>query len=258
MIQQTCGRPLCLEAHDRVRTVDIMLREANHRIANSLQAVMAASMAPPGRTCGEAAAARERFTTRISAIAILHRMLSATGDEGLIAFGDYLEDLVANLATLWGGSHTLRMTVHHSNEMVDAEVAVRIGMVVNELVTNSCKYAYPTGCGGEIRVGFSVSDGRFTMIVADDGLGIVAETMKRGMGTRLVAELAKRLEATFTYQRGRPGTIGVLSGPSEALIGTSVEAFRNIRSKVDARDQIIDVVATPMTSSGTGCQSINP
>lgn len=92
-----------------------------------------------------------------------------------------------------------------------------------------------------------MSDGRFTLIVADDGLGIVAQTMKRGMGTRLVAELAKRLEATFTYQPGRPGTIGVLSGPSEALIGTSVEACRAIRSKVDARDQIIDLVAKPMT-----------
>lgn len=137
MIQQTCGRPHCLEAHDRVRTVDIMLWEANHRIANSPQAVMAASIAPPGRTCGEVAAARERLTTRISAIAILHRMLSATGDEGLIAFGDYLEDLVANLATVWGGSPALRMTVHHSDEMVDAEVAIRIGMIVNELVANS-------------------------------------------------------------------------------------------------------------------------
>lgn len=243
MIEQSCGRPTCLEAHARMRTVDVMLSEANHRIANSLQVVMAASMAPAGRTCAESSAARDRLTTRIAAIAALHRMLSTSTDTGLITFGDYLDELIANLGRLWGGAGTIRISAHHTEEAIDADAAVRIGMIVNELVTNSCKYAYADTCGGEVRVGFSTSDGRFVLIVADDGRGISTEPKGHGMGTRLIAELARRLGATFAYQPARPGTIAVVTGPAEALRSSS-HGCRDARPRIDAKDQIIDVVAT--------------
>lgn len=243
MIEQSCGRPTCLEAHARMRMVDVMLSEANHRIANFLQAIMAASMATAGRTCAESSAARDRLTTRIAAIATLHRMLSVSADAGLVSFGDYLDELIANLGRLWGGTGAIRISAHHTKEVVDADAAVRIGMIVNELVTNSCKYAYADTGGGEIRVGFSTRDGSFVLIVADDGCGIPSEPKRLGMGTRLITELARRLGATFAYQPARPGTIAVVTGPADALRSSSQDC-RGARPRLDARDQIIDVTAT--------------
>ncbi|NIJ20670.1 hypothetical protein FHS95_002362 [Sphingomonas naasensis] len=136
----------------------------------------------------------------------------------MVAIGDYLANLTEGLATLGCGPNVPRIAVHHGGESVAADVAVRLGSVVNELVINSMKYAYDDNAGGEIRVAFSVLDGSFVLIVADDGRGIGAPPVARcGRGRRLVESIAVQLEARFSYQPARPGTIAILSGPAEAL-----------------------------------------
>ncbi|AXB78921.1 sensor histidine kinase [Novosphingobium sp. P6W] len=243
MFEPGCAKPKCLNDQDRVRTSDIMLREANHRIANSLQVVMAASMAPVGQSCDELAAWRERLSARIAAIAALHQMLCRSDETSLISFGDYLEELVGNLGLLWVGPDTGRVIVHHGGETVSAETAVRLGMVINELVTNSFKYAYAGRDTGDVRVGFSVNNGRFVLIVADDGHGFDPTSARHGLGTRIVTDLVRRLGAGFAYQPGRPGTIAVVSGPAELLLPVHGGAMCHGRqANADAKTRIIDVV----------------
>lgn len=243
MFEPSCAKPKCLDAQDRVRTVDIMLREANHRIANSLQVVMAASMAPAGQSCEQIAASRERLSARIAAIAALHQMLCRSDESSLVAFGDYLEELVGNLGLLWVGPDTGRVIVHHSGETISAEAAVRLGMVINELVTNSFKYAYAGRDAGDVRVGFSVSGGRFVLIVADDGHGFDPRSARHGLGTRIVTDLVRRLGAHFAYQPSRPGTIAIVSGPAELLLPVHGGATcRDRQINADAATRIIDVV----------------
>lgn len=218
MAEDTCGAPLCREAQDRLRTADFMLRETNHRIANSLQAVMAAYATDAGPNSVVSAAARDQMMMRISAIALVHRMLSASASSDTIAIGDYLTSLGDSIGVLWSKPGGARITVHHSGGKVAADVAVRLGMVVNELVTNSFKYAYGNGAG-EIRVAFSIMDGWFVLIVADDGRGMDAPTVsRRGTGIRLVEGIAKQLNASFSYQLAKPGTIAILTGPADVLL----------------------------------------
>jgi len=196
-----------------------MLREANHRIANSLQAVMAAAAADTGPNGIVSADARDQMMMRISAITLVHRMLSVSATFDTIAIGDYLTNLCQSIGMLWSKPGGARITVHHGDGKVAADIAVRLGMVVNELVTNSFKYAYGKGTG-EIRVAFSIMDGSFVLIVADDGRGIDASSVsRRGTGLRLVESIAKQLNASFSYQPARPGTIAVLNGPAEVLLG---------------------------------------
>lgn len=210
--------PTLEDYHGCRRDADLMLREANHRIANSLQAVMASSLAATARHSGDSMSIRRQLTTRITAVAELHRLLSTPHDMSLVPFGTYLDNLVERLNILWGGSSTTRISAHHSGEMVAAEAAVKLGMVVNELVTNSCKYA----CDGirpvVIRVGFSVSDGSFKLVVADNGRGRSENATNTGLGTRLIEEISESLEAKFGYCPGRPGTIAVMEGPAEMLL----------------------------------------
>ena len=218
MIEQSGGERARIDTHDDFRAVEVMLREANHRIANSLQQVMAACVAPPGNSCEDMASSRETLTSRIAAIGTLHRMLSVSGESGPVAFGDYLEELAGNIGLLWAGIRSPRIVVHHTGETVDADVAMRLGMVINELITNSLKYAYADRDPGEIRIGFSISDARFVLIVADDGAGIDPVSTHHGLGTRIMADLARRMDARLDYHPGQPGTIAVLSGPADMLL----------------------------------------
>jgi two-component sensor histidine kinase len=217
MAEDTCGVPLCREARDRLRALDLMLREANHRIANSLQAVMAASAVDADRSSIASATARAQMTMRISAIAVVHRLLSVSAAD-TIAIGDYLANLAESIGVFWSGTSATRIAVHHGGEKIAADVAVRLGMIVNELVTNSLKYAYDNNAG-EIRVAFSVKEGSFVLIVADDGRGMDGPSARRrGSGSRLVEDIAAQLDASFSYQSARPGTIAVLSGSADVLL----------------------------------------
>lgn len=218
MAEDRCGFPCCREARDQVHALDLMLREANHRIANALQTVMAASAADAGPDGVVSASARDQMMMRISAIALVHRMLSLSTTSDAIAIGDYLSNLGESIGLLWSRPGVGRIAVHHSGGKVAADVAVRLGMVVNELVTNSFKYAYANGTG-EVRVAFSLRDRSFVLIVADDGKGIEnPSARRRGMGSRLVEDIARQLNASFSYQSGRPGTIAVMSGPADVLL----------------------------------------
>ena len=218
MAEVTCDVLPCRDARNRLQALDLMLREANHRIANSLQAVMAASATDAGRNSVAPGSARAQMTMRISAIAVVHRMLSASTAD-TIAIGDYLANLAESIGVLWSGPGATRIAVHHGDEKVAADVAMRLGMVVNELVTNSLKYAYDNNAGGEIRVAFSVMEGSFVLIVADDGRGMDGPSARRrGSGSRLVEDIAAQLDASFSYQSARPGTIAVLSGSADVLL----------------------------------------
>ena len=129
--------------------------------------------------------------------------------------------LTGRLADLWAGeSGRIKVTAFCGAGSMSAQAAIQLGMAVNELVANACKYAYGAGEPGEVRVGFSIVEGKFTLLVADDGCGLPGADLQRsGMGRRLVTEIAVRLGGAFTYRSSRAGTVAVLTGSAEALLG---------------------------------------
>ena len=87
--------------------------------------------------------------------------------------------------------------------------AVSLGVIVNELVSNACKYAYESGAAGEVRIQFGKADseGRFHLLVEDDGVGMSEDEKPKGsgLGSRLVLAMARSLAAEFDYDRGHAG-----------------------------------------------------
>ena len=95
--------------------------------------------------------------------------------------------------------------------------AVSLGVIVNELVSNACKYAYDDGQSGEIRVRFA-RDGempKFRLEVEDDGCGLDDDDGPRGtgLGSKLIAAMAKSLSSAIEYDRGHGGCRAVLVAP---------------------------------------------
>ena len=94
-----------------------------------------------------------------------------------------------------------------------AEKAVSLGVIVNELVSNACKYAYSNGTPGEVRVELAPDGERhFRLIVEDDGCGLVAGAEPRGtgLGSKLIAAMAKSLSSKLEYEPGYSGVRATL------------------------------------------------
>ena len=195
------------EARDRA---EMLLREVNHRVANSL-ALVAALVRMQSNTAGDAAsrAALEETQARITAIAGIHRRLYTSDDVRFVEIDAYLASLVEELEMAMrdaGRGH--RIALDADPIQVPTDKAVSVGVIVTELVTNAYKYAYREGETGEIRVAMKRTDGEVRLTVEDDGVGWTGEGPARGtgLGTRIVRAMASNLRTAITYDPAAGGT----------------------------------------------------
>jgi two-component sensor histidine kinase len=193
-----------------------LLREVNHRVANSLQLVSAfVHMQSSALGDPVAKAALEDTQRRIAAVAQVHRRLYTGDGVDTVAMDEYLGTLLAELEQAWstpGAPRTLRLRSEAIEMATDR--AVSLGVIVNELVSNACKYAYAPGKSGEVRV-LLERDGEdgFRLCVEDDGCGIDAGAAPRGtgLGTKVIGAMAKSLRARLDYDPAHRGVRAVLS-----------------------------------------------
>ena len=195
--------------------LEALLGEVNHRVANSLQLVSAmVRLQASALVDPTARAALDDTQRRIGAIAQVHRRLYSANDVESVDMRDYLGSLIEELTeTLSCDSapHTLHLAAEPIRLPTDK--AVSLGVIVTELVTNACKYAYPTGSGGEIRVMLGrEGDDVFVLAVEDDGCGMAAEAAPKGtgLGTKLIRAMAQSLQTIVEYEPRKQGVRATL------------------------------------------------
>lgn len=210
------------EKEDLLAQKELLLHEVNHRVGNSLQIV--ASMlrlqgaAFPG---GEVRAHFEEAVSRVTAVARLHERLHRGGEAGSIDLLDYLGDLCADLErSARTGQSRWRVDVVGDAVRLAPDVAVSIGLAVNELVTNAFKYGRPADPAPDawtVEVGVARSgDGGVTVSVRDrgpgpgPGLGLAGSSGATGFGMRLVRAMAERFGGRLEVGAGDPGARFVL------------------------------------------------
>jgi two-component sensor histidine kinase len=204
------------EARDRA---ELLLREVNHRVANSLQLV--ASLVGMQKALVQDPAARDALVEtqgRIAAIAQVHRRLYTSDDVRFVAMDAYLASLVQELegAMAAAGRHH-RILLDAEPMAVSTDRAVSLGVIVTELVTNAYKYAYPAPSDGDIRVRLGRGPaGTVELVVEDDGIGWRGEDAPRGsgLGTQVVRTMAANLKALLAFDPAHKGTRVVLSFPA--------------------------------------------
>ena len=195
--------------------LEALLAEVNHRVANSLQIVSAMVRMQASGVADEAArAALEDTQARITAIAQVHRRLYTGSDVESVDMREYLAALIAELSATWStpaSPRELRLAADPLRLPTDR--AVSLGVIVTELVSNACKYAYPDG-PGEVRIFLTQEDDqRFRLSVEDDGVGMVDDAPKgTGVGTRLIRAMAQSLDSIVEYDPAHRGTRAVLAG----------------------------------------------
>jgi two-component sensor histidine kinase len=208
---------------------DLLAREMSHRVKNSL-AIVASLLALQARAAEDPAvqAALADARSRVEAIAGVHDQLWRQGDTvegegegvpGELDLAPFLEKLVANLAS---GVPGQRLACTACPQRISADRAIPIGLLVNELVTNALKYAYPTGthpAGGEIRVRAERRPEGLVVEVADDGIGLPAGfeigRSSKSLGMRVVGSLTRQLGGSLTIPAREKGACFRLEVPLE-------------------------------------------
>ena len=120
---------------------------------------------------------------------------------------EYLEELSEELVVSYKVDQEIHVNVEVDDIHLDVDTAVPIGLIVNELVSNSLKYGFPKKKNGNIRIVLKETDGTLNLTIGDDGVGFDKNKINTtGFGHRLIASFAKRLKADYDLD-GSQGTI---------------------------------------------------
>ena len=194
---------------------EVLLREVNHRVGNSLQIIASLlHLQANSSTQEDVKAALSNAMGRVAAVAQVHRRLYTSHDVNSVMLNQYLEALLEDLRRSAEGNRMSRLTVNAAPVEIDPDRAVAIGIIVNELILNAVKYAYPDG-PGPIHVELISSGNDLELSVTDHGvgLGVKADPRSTGMGQRIVSAMATKLNAQAERDPNHTGTRIVLRFP---------------------------------------------
>jgi two-component sensor histidine kinase len=194
------GRRQIAEARDRA---EALLKEVNHRVANSLALVSSFVQLQSNALSDPAAKEMLRDThARINAVAGVHRRLYTSSDVRSVEANAYFKSLVEELAASSSHRGNVTFAPAAGQIVLPTDKAVSLGVVVTELVTNARKYAYSEDKTGEIRVMLAApAPNRLTVRVEDDGVGWTGQgdIQGSGLGTRIIKAMAQTLQAELSY-----------------------------------------------------------
>lgn len=184
---------------------DILLREVNHRVQNSLQLVSGFLGLQIRETQDEAVLAQlEEARRRLMAVALVHRRLYQSEQIQSVEMGRYLEDLRHELVGSLGAEWSDHVQVRSDTISVPTDQAVSLGLITTELVINAAKYAYG-GAAGPIDIQLKHAMGRMiALTVADRGSGTLISP-QAGFGTKMIKALCAQWRGSIDHQDNQPG-----------------------------------------------------
>ena len=192
-----------------------LLKEMNHRVKNSLTIVGSVLHLQSSQANNvELTGYLQQAANRVTAIARAHDLLYQGSEIEWLDLGQYIESVCQDLND--SVAHcTIDCSVDTGIEIA-TDRAISSALIVNELVANACKYAYPDGSGGVWVVISRVGESGFSISVRDEGIGFIADFEPRkgkGLGMRLVNAFAKQLGGTVQINPRNPGAEFVVSIP---------------------------------------------
>jgi PAS domain S-box-containing protein len=179
---------------------ETLMKELQHRVKNNLN-VVSGLLGLEEENCSDEGAlpAFANARARIASIAAIYERLYLSEDLSSVDLDLYVEDLAAMIFSTYNlDPDRIRIRIDADRARLDTKRAVPVGLILNELVSNALKYAYPNDSRGEVRVRLVLEGGSLGLIVADDGPGIPAERRRPeagSMGMTLVRMLSEQLGA---------------------------------------------------------------
>lgn len=190
---------------------EMLLGEVHHRVRNNLQVVLSLIRLEASRLDDDGAGRMQALSQRISALGQLHEQLYRSGEFGRVDLPTYLGDLARTLVEVHRGTREVEMRLDVEPMECDLDTALPLGLLANELVTNSLKHAFPDGRPGRIDIALRRAGPEVVFEVADDGAGAASAAVPDGpvrsksLGRQLIRSLARQLGGEPVRADG-PGT----------------------------------------------------
>jgi PAS domain S-box-containing protein len=208
-----------------LREKEVLLQEIHHRVKNNLQVVSSLlSLQSRGVLDDETRQKFKESQNRVHSMALIHEQLYQSPSLSVINYPQYIRQLAAHLFRSYRvSSSRIELQTNIEDLRLSVDVAVPCGLIINELVSNSLKYAFPNGRAGVIRIELRPQpDGRTTLTVADNGVGMPAEVgfwTTQTLGLRLVGTLVRQLEGKVEVDRSGGTSVHVTFQPPSTTEG---------------------------------------
>jgi len=179
----------------------VMLKEIHHRVKNNMQVIYSLlNLQAKGIADNAVRAMFEESRNRVGSMAMIHEKLYSSEDLAHIDFKEYLQGLVAGIAATYKRDD-IEFSIDMEPVFLDVNVGIPCGLIVNELVSNSLKHAFPDGRKGMVKLGVSINkQGVYVMTISDNGIGFPREVDFRAsptLGLQLVNALVGQLRGTL-------------------------------------------------------------
>ena len=197
------------ELSDSIEENKILFKEVHHRVKNNFQII--SSLLNLQHGIEEDERGRKVLTDaqgRIQSMSLVHEMLYRKNEVKRISFNTYASELVDSIIkSFTGESVQIEFDIDSNDESFDLEVAVPLGLILNEAITNSVKYAFNELIGGKILIQLKhVSDNNFSLRIKDNGIGIPEEFISGGketLGIELINILSEQLGGSASFKNAQ-------------------------------------------------------
>ena len=182
-----------------VQEKELLLREIHHRVKNNLEVVSSLLSLQSAQISDlDTKEAMLESQNRVQSIGIVHQKLYQGTNLGAIEMKDYFMNLSESILDSFGAEGRINVVCNMENLEVDIDTAVPLGLIVNELLTNTFKYAYPNGQKGNVIITLQrLVPGKLNLEFSDDGVGKSAVTQGTGFGSQLILLLTQQLDGTM-------------------------------------------------------------
>lgn len=178
---------------------EFLLKEIHHRVKNNLM-IISSLLSIQSRYIKDPDSRKifEESGNRARSMALIHEKLYQSTDIKRIDFGEYIRTLGNELYRTYAiNPQLVKLELAADDMTLDINIAIPLGLIFNELITNSLKHAFPDNRSGEIKIGFHKDDDTFTLSVSDDGVGLpdtIDFKNSESMGLQLVNMLTQQID----------------------------------------------------------------
>jgi two-component sensor histidine kinase len=203
-----------LQAGEALRTAlaekETLLKEVHHRVKNNLQVIdsllrLQADVFPDARV-------RQVVTetaNRVNVIAEIHQLLYGSTDLANVDIKKLIERLCSTLSSMFTGKSGAQMLIDAAPMNLDLQRAKPLGLILDELISNALKHAFPAGQTGTIRIHVRKDGDSIVVRVSDDGIGLPEPLPKTTLGLQLVRALTEQLRGVVQFESSRGAHVSI-------------------------------------------------
>ena len=184
---------------------DVLMKEIHHRVKNNLQ-VISGLLELQGKSLNDEAAkdALREGRSRVRSIALIHQNLYQFENISTIELKRFVNDLCRQVEAVFHKKNNVVMNIAVPDLHLDIDTAVPLGLIMNELLSNSFKYAFNDGTAGEINLAINtLAEGKYELVYSDNGPGLPADfdlSMATTLGIQLINDLSRQIGGKVNYE----------------------------------------------------------